>query len=83
VVAAVRSKGRFLASSPTEDNNFRGVRALRDCITAAQPVYELLGVKGRSWRRTYPVCKHEFPEEVRKVAYEWLDRLVEVRRQRP
>jgi dienelactone hydrolase len=71
VVAAFAPRA-FLASSPTGDGNFE-VSGVKDCIAAARPVYELLGAKEKL-AANYPECKHDFPPEVRKVAYEWLDR---------
>jgi dienelactone hydrolase len=62
----------FLASAPTGDDNFE-VSGVKDCIAAAAPVYELLGAKEKL-KANYPECKHDFPADVRKVAYEWLDR---------
>jgi dienelactone hydrolase len=62
----------FLASAPVGDDNFE-VSGVKDCIAAARPVYELLGVPEKL-AANYPDCKHAFPPEVRKVAYEWLDR---------
>src|SRR5262249_16264544 len=77
VVAALAPRA-FLASAPLHDGNFE-VSGVRDCIAAAHPVDELLRAqerRGGKERRgaNSPDCKHEFPEEVRKVAYEWLDR---------
>jgi fermentation-respiration switch protein FrsA (DUF1100 family) len=71
VVAAFAPRA-FLASSPTGDSNFE-VSGVKDCIAAARPVYELLGAKEKL-AASYPECKHDFPPDVRKVAYEWLDR---------
>jgi hypothetical protein len=71
-VLAAFAPRAFLASAPTGDDNFE-VSGVRDCIAAARPVYELLGVKEKL-AANYPECKHEFPEDVRKVAYDWLDR---------
>jgi pimeloyl-ACP methyl ester carboxylesterase len=71
VVAALAPRA-FLASAPLHDDNFE-VSGVRDCIAAARPVYELLGAKDKL-TANYPDCKHDFPPEVRKVAYEWLDR---------
>jgi dienelactone hydrolase len=71
VVAALAPRA-FLASAPLHDDNF-DVSGVRDCIAAAQPVYELLGAKDKL-AANYPDCKHDFPPEARKVAYEWLDR---------
>jgi predicted dienelactone hydrolase len=62
----------FLASSPLHDDNFE-VSGVRDCITAATPIYELYGAAD-SLRANYPDCQHDFPEDVRKVAYEFIDR---------
>src|SRR5262249_42953449 len=71
VVAAIAPRA-FLASSPLHDDNFE-VSGVRDVIAAAQPVYDLLKAKDKL-QANYPDCKHDFPEESRKVAYEFLDR---------
>src|ERR1700730_12168802 len=71
VVAAFAPRA-FLASSPTKDHNFE-VSGGKDCIAASKPVYELLGAK-ETLQANSPDCKHEFPPEVGKVAYEFLDR---------
>jgi hypothetical protein len=71
VVAAFAPRA-FLASAPLRDSNFE-VSGVKDCIAAARPVYELLGA-GEKLAANYPDCAHDFPPEVRKVAYEWLGR---------
>ena len=71
VVAAFAPRP-FLACSPLSDSNFE-VSGVRDCITAASPVYELFGATDRL-AALYPDCGHDFPPEVRKSAYEWIDR---------
>jgi dienelactone hydrolase len=71
VVAAFAPRA-FLASAPIHDHNF-DVSGVKDCIAAAQPVYELLHAKEKL-AVNYPDCKHDFPPEARKVAYQWLDR---------
>jgi glucuronyl esterase-like protein len=71
VVAAIAPRA-FLACSPTGDTNF-DVDGVRDCIKAATPVYELLGAK-ETLAATYPDCGHDFPPDVRKVAYAWMER---------
>ena len=71
VVAAFAPRA-FLASSPLRDDNFE-VSGVRDCIASAQKVYDLLGAKEKL-AANYPDCAHDFPEDVRKVAYEFLDR---------
>ncbi len=62
----------FLAVAPLHDDNFE-VSGVRDCIAAARPVYDLLHAKEKL-KAYYPDCKHDFPPEARKIAYEWLDR---------
>jgi dienelactone hydrolase len=71
VVAAFAPRA-FLASSPLRDGNFE-VSGVKDVIAAAQPVYALLGAKEKL-SANYPDCGHDFPPEVRKAAYDWLDR---------
>jgi Abhydrolase family len=71
VVAALAPRA-FLASAPEKDHNF-DMQGVKDCITAAQPVYELLGA-GEKLKGNYPAGGHDFPEDARQVAYEWLDR---------
>jgi putative heme-binding domain-containing protein len=71
VVAALAPRP-FLASAPVGDSNF-DVEGVKDCITAAKPVYHLLGAE-EMLAAIYPDCAHDFPPEVRAVAYAWLDR---------
>jgi dienelactone hydrolase len=71
VVAALAPRA-FLACAPVGDDNFE-VSGVKDCIAAARPVYELLGASEKL-AAFYPDCKHDFPPEARKGAYEWLDR---------
>jgi dienelactone hydrolase len=71
VVAALAPRA-FLASAPVHDDNFE-VSGVKDCIAAAQPVYELLDAKEKL-AANFPDCAHDFPPEARRVAYEWLDR---------
>jgi hypothetical protein len=71
VVAALAPRA-FLASAPEKDHNF-ALQGVKDCITAARPVYELFGA-GEKLKGNYPAGGHEFPDDARQVAYEWLDR---------
>ncbi|HEX6987645.1 MAG TPA: alpha/beta fold hydrolase, partial [Planctomycetaceae bacterium] len=70
LIAALAPRA-FLASSPLHDDNF-DVTGVKETIAAARPAYERLGA-GDKLRANYPDCGHEFPPEVRKVAYEFLD----------
>ncbi len=71
VVAAFAPRP-FLASAPLHDDNFE-VTGVRDVMAAAKPIYERLGA-AEKLQANYPDCGHDFPPEVRKVAYDFLDR---------
>jgi len=62
----------FLASAPVRDGNFE-VSGVRDTIAAAQPVYALFKAPG-NLQANYPDSAHDFPDDARQVAYEFLDR---------
>jgi len=68
----------FLASAPLHDHNFE-VSGVRDVITAAMPIYRLYG-EPENLQADYPDCGHQFPDEAREVAYEFLDRHLGMRR---
>ncbi len=61
---------RFLAIAPTGDSNF-DVQGVRDCISAAQKVYDEPGV-GNHLRAVYPDAGHSFPKNMRDLAYAFL-----------
>jgi dienelactone hydrolase len=71
VLAAIAPRA-VLASAPVGDDNF-AVDGVRDCIAAAKPIYRLLKAED-NLQANYPDCKHAFPAEARKVAYDFLDR---------
>lgn len=62
----------FLAVAPVRDHNF-DLQGVKDCLKAAGPVYKLLGVEEKL-KGHYPEAGHDFPDDARTVAYEWLDR---------
>lgn len=70
-VAALAPRA-FLASAPKMDHNF-DLQGVKDCVSAAEPVYKLLKVEEKL-KANYPDGDHNFPEETRKVAYEFLDK---------
>jgi predicted dienelactone hydrolase len=69
VLAAIAPRAVYV-SAPLHDSNFE-VSGVRKCITAAQPVYELLGGKDKLVVE-YPDCEHDFPDDVRERVYNWL-----------
>lgn len=71
IIAALAPRP-FMACAPVRDNNF-DVQGVKDCMAAARPVYGLFGATDRLAAQ-YPDCAHDFPPEVRQIAYAWLDR---------
>ncbi len=70
ILAAIAPRAVFI-NAPLKDANFE-VSGVRDCVAAAAPVFELLGAKD-ALQAVYPDAAHDFPPEVRKLAYEFLD----------
>ncbi len=62
----------FMAVAPLKDDNF-DVQGVKDVIAAAEPVYKALG-KAENLKAIYPDAGHDFPEEGRKAAYEFIDK---------
>lgn len=71
VVAALAPRA-FLAVAPLHDHNFDN-QGVKDCIAAARPVYRLLGAE-QKLSAYYPDSGHDFPDDARKAAFEWMDR---------
>jgi len=61
-------------NAPTGDDNF-DVTGVRDCVRSATPAYESFKAKDRLVT-AYPECRHDFPPDVRKQAYEFVDRVL-------
>lgn len=70
ILGAIAPRPVFI-NAPVRDGNFE-VTGVQDCVAAAAPVYELLGAKD-GLRPVYPEAGHEFPPEVRKQAYDFLE----------
>lgn len=71
VVAALAPRA-FFSASPVRDSNFE-VEGVRRAEPKAREVYELLDA-GDSLVVRYPECEHDFPPEVRREAYEFIDK---------
>lgn len=71
VLAALAPRGVFV-NAPIKDGNFE-VSGVKDCVTAALPVYELFDAK-ENLVAIYPEAGHDFPNEARKAAYEFVDK---------
>ncbi|WP_442509438.1 alpha/beta hydrolase family protein [Novipirellula sp. SH528] len=59
-----------LIVAPTDDSNFRADSVDR-IVAAARPVYQLYGKADRLQVR-HPNCAHDFPDEMRELAYRFL-----------
>jgi dienelactone hydrolase len=71
LLAAIAPRGVMVIGN-TKDANF-DVGGVRDCVAGAGPVFGLLGAKGKLVA-VYPEAGHEFTEEGRRAAYEFLGR---------
>jgi dienelactone hydrolase len=71
VLAAIAPRPLFV-NAPLRDANF-AVVGVRKCQAAVEPVYQLLG-KRDAVTFVYPDAEHDFPDEVREQAYQWLEK---------
>ena len=71
VVAAFAPRP-FLACAAEKDDDF-DVSGVREVMAAVKGVYELHGA-GAGLAAYYPKAPHSFPEDARRVAYEFLER---------
>jgi dienelactone hydrolase len=62
----------FFINAPVRDDNFE-VGGVKKAVAAANEIYALRGAK-EHLVAVYPQVGHDFPDEVRKQAYEALDR---------
>ncbi|HEY1598927.1 MAG TPA: alpha/beta fold hydrolase [Pirellulales bacterium] len=74
VVAALAPRA-FFSNSPLHDNNF-DVAGVKKGIAAAAGIYKLLGAPDQLQAR-YPDCGHDFPTDVRREAYGFIDKVFE------
>jgi hypothetical protein len=71
VLGACAPRGLFI-NAPLHDDNF-DVGGVKKCVAEVQKVYDLLG-KPDALQVRYPDCAHDFPDGIRKEAYDWLDK---------
>jgi hypothetical protein len=64
----------LFVNAPLHDSNFRW-KSVDVCAKAARPVYDLLGEQKNLVIR-HPDSDHNFPDEMRKEAYETIDRVL-------
>ncbi len=73
VIAAIAPRA-FFSNSPLNDSNF-DVNGVKKGMEEAAPVYDLFRV-GHQLQVRYPDATHDFPEEVRMEAYEFIDNIL-------
>jgi dienelactone hydrolase len=71
ILGAIAPRALFI-NAPLRDSNF-DISGVNDCVSAANPVYELFSA-GDKLIMTNPDVPHDFPPEARKAAYLFLDR---------
>ena len=71
VLTAISPRAIFI-NAPLKDSNFE-VSGVRDCVNAAQPVYDLLKAPTKLIM-VNPDAEHDFPKEVREAAYKFFDK---------
>lgn len=64
----------FFSNSPVNDSNFDFL-GVKKGMEDAKPYFEQLGVENKIQVR-YPLAGHDFPLEVRKEAYEFIDEIL-------
>jgi dienelactone hydrolase len=74
IVAALAPRA-FFSNSPVKDSNFE-VSGVKKAEAACRPVFELLGAV-EALQIRYPDCGHDFPPEIRREAYDFIDRVLE------
>ena len=70
IVGAIAPRALFI-NAPLRDSNFE-ISGVYDCVNAAKPVYKLLKADDRLVM-TNPDAPHDFPDEARAAAYQFLD----------
>jgi dienelactone hydrolase len=73
LVAAVAPRA-FFSNSPSRDPWF-SADAIKDVEPRIRAAYALLGAADRL-QVQYPNCEHDFPPEIRRAAYSFLDRVI-------
>lgn len=72
ILGVIAPRAVFI-NAPLRDANFE-VSGVYDCVRAARPVYEKIFRKPQRLVAAHPDAEHDFPPEIRKQAYEFLDR---------
>jgi dienelactone hydrolase len=72
VLAAIAPRSIFI-NAPIGDDNFDNA-GVRKVVAEASKAFEVYGSEFGKITTHYPTCDHDFPDEIRAEAYEWLKR---------
>ncbi len=72
VLVALAPRPLFI-NAPMRDSNFE-VSGVKDCVDVAMPIYDRVFKAKERLVAVYPDAGHEFPAEVRKLAWDFLDK---------
>ena len=76
LIAAIAPRAVFV-NAPLHDDNF-DVSGVREVMSKSQPIFRLHDAEAKA-KAVYPDAPHEFPNEVRGEAYDWLDEQLEAK----
>jgi dienelactone hydrolase len=71
VLAAIAPRSIFI-NAPLSDSNFEN-SGVRRVVAEALQAFEVYGEQDRGLVARYPDCGHDFPDDVREEAYQWLE----------
>jgi dienelactone hydrolase len=74
ILAALAPRA-FFTNSPIGDSNFDVAGVCRG-FAEAQQIHDLLGNTSNRYRLETPDCGHDFPLEIRKEVYAWLEKML-------
>ena len=72
LLAALAPRPLFI-NAPLRDGNFE-VSGVRDCVAAAMPIYDKVFKAKEKLVALYPDAGHDFPPDVRRQVWQFLDR---------
>jgi dienelactone hydrolase len=70
VLAAIAPRSIFV-NAPVSDDNFENT-GVRKVVAETEKVQKIYGEQAATITARYPECAHDFPDEVRAEAYQWL-----------
>ena len=71
VLSAIAPRSIFV-NAPVSDNNFE-VGGVRKVVAEAMKAQKAYGQQAGEIVARYPECGHDFPDEIREEAYQWLE----------